>query len=82
MFHRGTLKPGSEIDLSAAQGIRVKLIRRDGGVWFPQSTMLADLEISIIGGITQQEFKDQAAKILSLPQALPASFRKQERRAA
>ena len=82
MFHKETLKPEREIDLSAAQVLRVKLIRRDGGIWPPQSTCLADLEHRIVAGISKAEFTDTAATILAIPQALPINFRKLESRGA
>lgn len=67
-------------DLSDVQELHVKLCRRDGGVWPPQSRMLADLERAVIDGLDRETFDNAAAGIWSLPQALPASFRKVEGR--
>ena len=67
-------------DLSDVLELHVKLTRRDGGVWPPQSIMLADLERAVIDGLDRETFDNAAAGIWSLPQALPASFRKVEGR--
>ena len=70
------------VELFDAQALRVKLIRRDLGIWPPQSTSLAELERRIIDGITRAEFDELAAKIWAIPQALPETFRKLESRGA
>lgn len=73
------LDVGDEVDLSDVQEVRVKLIRRDGGIWPPQSTLLGKMERRILTeGMTPEAFKDSAAVVVGMKQALPASFLKQE----
>ena len=67
---------GDGIDHADVQELRVKLIRRDGGVWSPQSLMLRRMECRIVGeGMTRQEFDDLAAAVWRMPQVLPSGTR-------
>ena len=76
---RGLCPVEGEVDLSDAQVLRVKLIRRDKGVWLPQSTMLGKMERQIVTeGMTKAEFQDAAEALLAIPQALPKKFRETE----
>ncbi len=68
------------IDLSDAQELRAKLIRRDGGLWNPQRRMIKNTERQIVTeGVTKAEFKDAAATVLAMPQVLGKGFRGAER---
>ena len=81
-YSRSTLykENTGSIDLSNVQELRAKLIRRDGGIWPPQSDFLYKLEIRVIeGGITEKEFQETAAEILNVPQFLPKAFLRLER---
>ena len=62
------------VDLSSAQELIVKLIRRDGGIYEPQASLVRRLELDIIGGISRDEFTKAAAVIIGMPQVLPKSF--------
>ena len=69
-----------DLDLSHVQELWAKLVRRDGGVWQPQSMLLARIERGIAGGtMGREEFERLAGVLLSMPQMLPKSFRKRER---
>ncbi|MEL0108352.1 MAG: hypothetical protein VW802_15590 [Rhodospirillaceae bacterium] len=72
-YSRSTLykENTGSIDLSDVQELRVKLIRRDGGIFPPQTDCLSKLEIQIIEGeVLKKEFQETAAEILNMPQVL------------
>ncbi len=67
---------GDDIGLADVQELRVKLARRDGGVWSPQSLVLRRMECRIAGeGMTRDEFDDLAAAVWRMPQVLPGGTR-------
>ena len=64
-----------EIDLADVQELRVKLLRRDGGIWEPQASLLHQMDASIASGEMDQEvFEESAAVVLGMAQALPKKF--------
>lgn len=70
-----------EVDLSDITELEVTLIRRDGDLWPPQSTMLQKIAWQIVEeGMTRVEFEAAAATLLTMPQVLPKSFREAEAR--
>lgn len=75
---RGLSAGGEAVDLSSAQEVVAKLIRRDGGIWQPQARLVRLLEENILSGMTRMQFAKAAAVILSMSQVLPKSFLKAE----
>ena len=73
----GVLRTSDDlIDFSDVQELRVKLIRRDGGVWEPQALMLRRMEVDIATkGMTGEEFRERAGVVWGLRQVLPPSAR-------
>lgn len=66
-------------DLADVRELEVKLIRRDGSIWPPQSTMLNRLASQTAEGlITAEEFRSTAAALWAMPQTLPKSFLRAE----
>ena len=65
-----------DIGLADVQELRVKLARRDGGVWSPQSILLRRMDRRIAGeGMTRPEFDDLAAAVWRMAQVLPSGTR-------
>ena len=63
---------GDGIGLDDVQELRAKLVRRDGGVWSPQSLMLRRMDCRIASeAMTRQKFDDSAAAVWRLLQVLP-----------
>lgn len=74
---RGILE-GDGLDLSDVQELRVRLHRRDGGVWSPHADILARMERGIAAGdLDRPTFECMAATLLAMDQAIPASQRRQ-----
>ena len=70
---------GQEVDLSDVQELRVKLIRRDKGIWSPHTNYLHRMERDIISeGMTKGEFKRRSATALKIEQPLSKKFRDAE----
>ena len=66
-----------EIDFSDVQELRVKLIRRDGGIWDPQAVMLHRMDVDIgTEGMSRDQFQEQAGLALGMRQALPPRITK------
>ena len=73
---RDAVPIGEGLDFSDVQEIRAKLIRRDGGLWPPQSDMLARLDWLIASGeLDRDGFEQMAGVVLAMPQALPKLHR-------
>ncbi len=67
---------GDGLDFSDIQEIRVRLIRRDGGLWPPQTDMLANLDRLLASGeLSHEIFENMAVTVLGMPQALPRTCR-------
>lgn len=78
--HGLELVRGREVDLSDVQELRVKLIRRDKGIWSPHSYYLHRMERDILtAGMTKDEFKRRSAVALNMEQ--PLKLRKKFRNA-
>lgn len=76
---RVIVEPHQEIDLSDVQELRVKLIRRDKGIWSPHTDYLARMERKILAGeMTVEEFKKQSLVVLRMKPTLSKHFRKAE----
>jgi hypothetical protein len=72
---------GDFVDHSDVQELRVKLIRRDFGLWSPQREFLKRLDKHIaINGMTGDEFLKEAGVLLAIPQALSKKVRMAETR--
>jgi len=70
---------GRDIDLSDVQELRVKLIRRDKGIWSPHTDYLHRMERDILTkGMTKDEFKRRSATVLKMEQWLNKKFRHAE----
>ena len=70
---------GQEVDLSDVQELRVKLIRRDKGIWSPHTDYLCRMERDILTkGMTKGEFKQRSATVLKMEQWLNKKFRHAE----
>jgi hypothetical protein len=68
-----------EVDLSDVQELRVKLIRRDKGIWSPHTDYLCRMERDILTkGMTKGEFKRRSATVLKMEQWLNKKFRHAE----
>jgi len=68
-----------EVDLSDVQELRVKLIRRDKGIWSPHTDYLYRMERDILTkGMTKGEFKRRSATVLKMEQPLNKKFRNAE----
>jgi hypothetical protein len=68
-----------EVDLSDVQELRVKLIRRDKGIWSPHTDYLHRMERDILTkGMTKDEFKRRSATVLKMEQWLNKKFRHAE----
>ena len=72
------VETGSKVDLSDAQVLLVKLIRRDKGIWPPHTDYLKRIELRIIEGMTRAEFEDMAATLMNMVQPLSKEFREAE----
>ena len=71
------------LDQSDVQEIRVRLLRRDGGLWPPQSTILHRMERGVaLGTMSVPKFKAMAVMVLNMPQAFSEKFRIAEKRFA
>lgn len=67
---------GAELDLSDAEELKVKLIKRDLGIWPPHSNYLLRIMKDIISGsITKAEFERRSAVLLGMEQPLSKKFR-------
>lgn len=67
------------VDLSDVQELRVKLIRRDYGIWSPHTDYLARMENDILtDGMSWEEFKRRSVVVMKMVQPLEKSFRKAE----
>ena len=65
---------GDTIDLADVQELRVKLIRRDGGIVEPHASLLRRLDARIAAGaMTRGEFEEAASQVWAMPKALPRS---------
>ncbi len=54
------------------QELRVRLIRRDGGIWEPQASLLREIDVRLATrGMTPKEFHERAALVWAMPRALP-----------
>ncbi len=63
---------GDTIDLADVQELRVKLIRRDGGIVEPHASLLRRLDARIAAGaMTRGEFEE--SQVWAMPKALPRS---------
>ena len=71
-----------QIGLSDVQQIRVRIIRRDHGIWPPHEDYLGRMERMVaVGEMERENFKRMAATVLkSIPQSLSKEFRKAEER--
>jgi hypothetical protein len=64
------------IGYADVQELRVRFIRRDGGIWDPQASLLRDMDKRITsGGMTVEEFEGSAAAVWTMPQVLPEGAR-------
>jgi len=73
------VKAGAKLDLSDAQELKTKLIKRDFGIWSPHSDYLRRIVEDILSGkITKAEFEKRSAVLLSMDQPLSEDFRKAE----
>ena len=62
----------AKVDQSDVQELRVKLIRRDGGIVEPHASLLRRLDARIAAGaMTRDEFEETAARVWAMPKALP-----------
>ena len=69
--HKLDIVQDQEIDLSDVQELRVKLIRRDMGIWPPHTDYLNRIEIDILTrGMTSDEFKRRSAIALNMEQPI------------
>ena len=67
---------GSDLDLSDVQELRVKLLRRDFGIWPPHTDYLNRMEVDILSGaMTKQEFKRRSSVLLRMEQPLSKASR-------
>lgn len=77
--HKIELTSGRAIDLSDVQELRVKLIRRDYGVWSPHTDYLNRMERDILSGtMTASELKRRSTVLFGMKQPLSKKFRKAE----
>ena len=77
--HKIEITRGRALDLSDVQELRVKLIRKDYGVWSPHIDYLKRMEIDILSGImTANDFKCRSAVLMGMEQPLSDKFRKAE----
>ena len=68
-----------DVDLSDVQKLRIKLIRRDKGIWSPHTDYLHCMERHILStGMTKGEFKRRSATALKMEQPLSKKFRDAE----
>lgn len=67
---RGINIPDDGIDCSDVQELRTKLIRRDGGAWEPQASLLHEMDTRIASGeMDPNGFKERTAVVLGNPGA-------------
>ena len=80
LHDKGSEIPANDlVDLSDVQELHARLIRRDGIIAEPHSSMLSKLELDIVtDGISPQDFKRRSALILSMEAALPKDMRERE----
>jgi len=70
---------GRKLDLSDAEELKAKLLKRDFGIWSPQSDYLLRIQKDICSGnITKAEFERRSAVLLDMVQPLSKEFRKAE----
>jgi hypothetical protein len=67
-----------EVTMSDFNDLALKLIKKHKGIWAPQSTLLAQIKLKIIEGMTRREFKELAGALLNMEQSLSLEFRKAE----
>lgn len=83
---KGCCANDNALDLSDVQELRVKLIRRDKGIWPPQSDYLHRIERMILEGtMSTTKFQEMAGLVLNkkqFPQVLSADFQRDECRLA
>jgi hypothetical protein len=68
------------VELSDVQELRVKLIRRDYGIWSPHTDYLHRMEKDILTtGMSWEEYERRAVVVMKMEQPLSKEFRKAER---
>lgn len=70
---------GRKLDLSDAEELKVKLIKRDLGIWPPHTDYLRRIQKDICSSnITKAEFERRSVVLLDMEQPLSDQFRKAE----
>jgi len=73
-LHGNDARPPATVDHSDVQELRVKIIRRDGGIVEPHTSLLRRLDQRIAtGAMNRGEFEEVASRMWAMRQVLPGS---------